>query len=71
MDDHKARNVAKGLGLNVKGTLGLLLTFLDKKLISKNEFRDIIDDLIKADFRISIELYNEVLQKAENFNSNL
>ena len=71
LDDHKARNAAKALGLNVKGTLGLLLTFLEKKLIGKNEFKALVDDLIKADFRISIELYNEVLKKAENFNSNL
>lgn len=71
LDDHKARNAAKGMGLNVKGTLGLLLTFLDKKLISRNEFRTLIDDLIKADFRISIELYNEILKKAENPNSNI
>lgn len=61
LDDHKARIVAKNMGLNVKGTLGLLFAFLDKKLINKNEFRILLDNLIKADFRISIELYNEVL----------
>ena len=69
LDEHKARNVAKNLGLNVKGTLGLLLTFLDKKLIKKDEFKILLGNLINADFRISIELYNEVLKQAEKTNS--
>ena len=65
LDDCKARNAAKSLGLNVKGTLGLLFAFLDKKLVNKSEFRLLLDDLIKADFRISIELYNEVLNQLD------
>jgi len=66
LDDKKARIVAKSFGIKIKGTLGLLLAFLDKKLISYDEFRALLDELIQINFRIGINLYNEVLKDAEN-----
>ncbi|MBI1935511.1 DUF3368 domain-containing protein [Candidatus Woesearchaeota archaeon] len=65
LDDKKARIVAKGMKLKVKGTLGLLLTFLDKKLISHDEFKLLLDILVNANFRISINLFKEALKQAE------
>lgn len=65
LDDKKARIVAKSMGLAVKGTLGLLLVFLDKKLASYGEFKILFDNLINANFRIDIILYKEALKEAE------
>ena len=65
LDDKKARIVAKSMGLAVKGTLGLLLVFLNKKLISYEEFKILFDNLINANFRIDIILYKETLKEAE------
>jgi len=66
LDDKKARVVAKNMGLTVRGTLGLLLTFLDKRFISYEEFKLLLDNLIDINFRIDITLYKEVLKEAEN-----
>jgi len=66
LDDKKARIVAKSFGIKIKGTLGLLLTFLDNKLVSYDEFKTLLDELIKLNFRIHIDLYNEALKEAEN-----
>ena len=66
LDDKKARNAAKSLGIKIKGTLGLLLTFLDNKLVSYDEFKTLLDELIKINFRIHIDLYSEALKEAEN-----
>lgn len=65
LDDKKARIIAKNMGLNIKGTLGVLLSMLDKKYISYNEFKELLDKLISNNFRISISVYNEVLKYAE------
>ena len=66
LDDKKARIVAKSMGIRIKGTLGLLLTFLDKKFIAYNEFKILLDNLINANFRIDINLYKDILKEAEN-----
>ncbi len=66
LDDKKARIVAKSMGLNVKGTLGLLLTSLYKKSIVYDEFKILLDNLISINFRIDIKLYKEILKEVEN-----
>lgn len=65
VDDYVARQIAKNLGLKVIGTLGLLLIFLRRKFISYEEFKDLLNKLIENNFRMSIEIYNEVLNEAE------
>ena len=65
VDDYVARQIAKNLGLKVIGTLGLLLIFLKKRLINYEKFKNLLNELIENNFRISIELYNEVLNEAE------
>jgi len=65
LDDKKARIIAKNFGLNVKGTLGVLLKFLDKKFISHEDFKRLLDNLIENNFRIDIALYKEILKQAE------
>ena len=46
LDDKKARIIAKSMKLKVNGTLGLLLTFLDKQFISYDEFKILLDSKI-------------------------
>ena len=66
LDDKKARIIAKAMGLNVIGTLGMLLEFLNKKFVNFDEFKKLLDELINANFRIHIDVYNEILKEAEN-----
>ncbi len=66
IDDASARTIAEGLGLNVKGTLYVLLKSLKKKLIEKKEIKDLINRLVRLGFRISSELYGEVLKEIDN-----
>ena len=64
LDDENARVVAKAFRLNYTGTLGIILNALEKGLIKHNEFPELMDALIKNGFRMSIELYNEVIKLA-------
>lgn len=63
LDDKKARRIAKQLGLNVIGTIGLLLRAKKKLLIS--EIKPLLGELQTAGFRISSELYQEALKQGK------
>ncbi|WP_445632658.1 DUF3368 domain-containing protein [Nostoc sp. DSM 114161] len=64
MDERRGRAVATSLGLNVIGLLGVLLQAKKQKLIPA--IKPLIDRLIvTADFRISLQLYEIVLQSAD------
>ena len=65
LDDSKARAVASELKLKPLGTIGILLLFLLKKFISFNEFELLLHNLIKLNFRISIELFAETFNQAK------
>ncbi len=65
IDDHQARAIATSFGLKTIGTLGILLAMLKKGLLNKEQFKKAIHELIKNNFRITIELYDAVLEKAE------
>ena len=63
IDERKGRIIAKDLGLEITGILGILLQSKKSGLVS--EIKPILDDLIKiANFFISKKLYNLILQKA-------
>ncbi|MFN7338384.1 MAG: DUF3368 domain-containing protein, partial [bacterium] len=60
LDERKGRKVARYLGLNITGILGVLLEAKQKELIMN--IKPIVDQLIsKAEFRISETLYRKVL----------
>jgi predicted nucleic acid-binding protein len=62
VDDLLARQVARTLGLNVVGTVGVLLEARQKGLFS--QIKPCLDDLIEvAGFRVGGELYARVLQE--------
>ena len=63
LDEREGRKLAKSLGLKVAGVLGVLLRArLDGHLSSLRESMDQLRAL--ADFRISSDLYAEILQAA-------
>ena len=67
LDDYLARQVAFSLNLKVIGTAGILLLALKRTLLSKYEFkRDFRILCERTSYRISVELYNEILNEADN-----
>jgi len=62
IDDGLARKHAKYLELNLTGTVGVLLRAKSLGIISK--VAPILDSLIKNDFYISDNVYNEVIKLA-------
>ncbi len=62
LDESAARNIAELLDLRFTGILGVLLKAKQKRLISS--VKESLDNLIKHGFRLSRQLYNEVLELA-------
>ncbi len=65
MDDASARTIAESFGFKVKGTLFVLLRAYKKKIIGKEEVRHLLAQLVREGFRISQELYVQVLEEIE------
>ena len=65
LDERKARRVAKFYNLTPRGTIGVLSEALNKNKISKKEFKELIQKLIKEGFRISEELIMELLREIQ------
>ncbi len=63
IDDQKARKIAKRLGLNVSGTIGILLSAKKKGIIG--EIKPVIDKMRAAGVQISESLYRESLKLAD------
>jgi len=65
-DDEKVREEAKARGLNVKGTLGVLIQGYRTGLLGLKEVQNIIEAMIsREDIWISEELCRHVLSKVE------
>jgi predicted nucleic acid-binding protein len=62
LDDRSARRLAQSLNLKVIGILGVLLDA--KKKAHLTEVRSNLDNLINFGFRVSPQIYNQVLVKA-------
>lgn len=65
IDDASGRVIAESFGFNVKGTLYVLLKAYKKRLIDKKEVKDLINKLVFSGFRMSQELYIQVLSELE------
>ena len=61
IDEHKGRQVASQLNLNIVGTVGILLQAFDENLLSRQNILDCIDALRKSSVRISERLFNLML----------
>jgi len=62
IDDLKAREIAKLRRLNVIGTIGVLLDAKEQGMI--HELKPLLDKLMKKRIRINRELYEHVLELA-------
>ncbi len=63
LDDKKARKIAQQIGIEIIGTVGVLLRAKAKEIIS--EVKPILDELNAVDFRISPTLYQQALRLAQ------
>ncbi len=65
IDQTHARVAAELFGLTPRGTLYILLRALKERKMSYAEFRALLEELIRAGFRMSDELYLKALKSAE------
>lgn len=63
MDEVKGRKVAKQMGLNVMGTLGVLLEAYEQGFLSKKEIFSSLDILKSSGRHISEALYVHLIEK--------
>jgi len=66
LDDRIARSVARGLGMKVIGTLGILRLMFETKTITRKELEDHCDSLSKVGFHMTGELLTEILRPYKN-----
>lgn len=53
IDERKGRNIAKSLGINIIGLVGLILKLMEKNIISKERAVTIVDEVEANNFRLS------------------
>ncbi len=66
MDEVKGRQVARQMGIQLMGTIGMLLVGYQEKKISKEEILDCIEMLKITGRHISNKLYEQLLEKISN-----
>lgn len=63
MDELKGRQVAKQMGLNIMGTVGIMMTAFDEELLSAEEIEQCIAVLRSNGRYISDKLYEQLMEK--------
>ncbi len=63
IDEDDAREVARAMGLKVRGSLYVLKKSVEKGLISKDVAIRTLDEMIEDGFRISIKIYVKFLSQ--------
>ena len=64
-DDREARRVSRILNIKPVGTLGILVKAYRQGSITKAEVLQVLEDLMKAGFRMSVSVYRRVLGEME------
>ena len=67
IDEKKGRIIAKNMGLEIIGLLGLILLNVKKEYISKKSAIEILKKIENLNFRISTRLYEQFLDKLKKF----
>ena len=62
IDERKGRRIAKQLGINLSGTLGVLMKAFDKKLLDTSEVLHYLDELQKNNRQLGQKLIDHVKQ---------
>ena len=62
IDDFIARNVAEINDLEPIGTLGILLESVKRGILSKEESKKVLDELIDKGFRLGVDIYKKFLE---------
>jgi hypothetical protein len=65
IDDEAARRVARNIGIRSRGTIYVLLESYTKKKVTKAELKRMINTLVTAGFRLSPELYSQLMERLE------
>ncbi|MEQ9377510.1 MAG: DUF3368 domain-containing protein [Imperialibacter sp.] len=65
LDDQKARYTAEKLGLQITGTLGILIKAKKKGIVSS--IKPFLEKLQQTNFRLSEHLIEEALKEANEF----
>ena len=68
IDEKKGRMIAKNMGLEIIGLLGLFLLNVKKKYTSKEDVREMLERMNTLNFRISTRLYEQFLDKLKGLN---
>ena len=63
LDELPARTVAEAEGRDYTGLLGLLLAGVETGAIPVSRAREIVEKLARSSFRMSSDLYGEVLRR--------
>ena len=63
LDEIPARTVAEAEGRDYTGLLGLLLAGVEARAIPASRAREILEKLARSSFRMSADLYGEVLRR--------
>ncbi len=66
IDDASARAIAESFGFPVKGTLYVILRAFRKGLLTKNKAKEYINRLVLVGFRISQEVYLQLIKELES-----
>jgi len=62
IDQSNAREVARHLGLNPRGTIYIILTATKRKIITKDDAEQMLATLIEENFYISSNIYRDTLE---------
>ena len=62
IDERKGRKIAKHLGINLSGTLGVLMKAFDRKLLNTSEVLHYLDELQKNNRQLGQKLIDHVKQ---------
>jgi len=65
IDQANAREVARQLGLTPRGTIFIILTAARRKLITKQDAKQMLSRLIEVNFYMSAKLYRDALKAIE------